>query len=175
MYWGLRIFQQYRPCQWLHIVSSHDWGLRTYHHVPVTDSGGGELSLRSLSSHHKQRLTFLARARSQLTPAWKPDRPWLKFLGELNCYPLIISCPAPDVLHETDCWGSQARWHKKVWRLSRENKLGGATERGTFIHLQRSVIINHLHWARYVRVVQCQGRNSEQNNNEDVVGGGRIL
>ena len=93
MYWGLRIFQQYRPCQWLHIVSSHDWALRTYHHVPVTDSGGGELSLRSLSSHHKQRLTFLAPARSQLTPAWKPDRPWHKFLGELNCYPLIISCP----------------------------------------------------------------------------------
>ena len=74
MYWGLRIFQQAgqrqcRPCQWLHIVSSHDWALRTYHHVPVTDSGGGELSLRSRSSHHKQRLTFLAPARSQLTPA----------------------------------------------------------------------------------------------------------
>ena len=36
----------------------------------------------------------------------------------------------------------------KPGSLSRENEMGGATRRGTFIHLQRSLIINHLHWAR---------------------------
>ena len=51
------------------------------------------------------------------TSSHLPDTSRLKFLGELNCYPLIISCPASDVLHETDCWVSQARWHKKVWSL----------------------------------------------------------
>ena len=57
--------------------------------------------------------------------------------------------------------------------LSRENKMGGASRRGTFIHLQPSVIIQDLHWARYLS--SCQGRNSVQNKNEDVVGGGRCI
>ena len=153
---------QWRPCQLVEIVSSHEVALRTYHHVPVTDRPGAELSPRSRCSHHKQRLTFLEWLGHLLTPAWCLTRPPLKFLGELNCYPLIISCPTPDVLHETDSWVSQARWHKKVWRLaepgslSRENKMGGAARRGTFIHLQRSVIIKDLNWARCVCVVMSR-------------------
>ena len=84
----------------------------------------------------------------------------------MSCTKQTVQAPKQDDTKRSEGWLGPGS-------LSRENKLGGATRRGTFIHLQPSVIIQDLHWARYMS--SCQGRNSVLNNNEDVVGGGRCI
>ena len=59
----------------------------------------------------------------------------------MSCTKQTVQAPKQDDTKRSEGWlgpGSET---------SRENKLGGADRRGTFIHLQPSVIIQDLAWA----------------------------
>ena len=67
---------------------------------------------------------------------------------------------------------------KVGWDLGacHETTRGAGTKgRGTFIHLQPSVIIQDLHWAGPDTCRHVKEGILSRNNNEDVVGGGRCI